>query len=211
VVDPRRRLGICLTGFVAALLIVFGRTVQLELTEGAGFRAEALRPIERETALPALRGRILARDGASLAHDQTIQAVAVQYRWLQEPSDARWLRTTARARLAKADRRNAQKLATAQASVLVDRAEAAERLAKLCGLSPSQWTARIRQIQDRVERIAANANRPRPSKPNGDDTAADSWPFASANCCSRTHRRHESSWPRNWPITSWPTTCLRRS
>ncbi len=72
VVDPRRRLRICLAGFVALLLLVFGRTVQLELTQGAGFRAEALRPVERETVLPASRGRILARDGTVLACDRTI-------------------------------------------------------------------------------------------------------------------------------------------
>ena len=60
VVDPQRRLWICLAGFAAALLVVFGRTVQLELTQGAGFRAEALRPVEKRIVLPAARGRILA-------------------------------------------------------------------------------------------------------------------------------------------------------
>ena len=43
--------------------------------------------------LPAARGRILARDGTVLACDRTIHAVAVEYRWLQEPPDARWLRS----------------------------------------------------------------------------------------------------------------------
>ena len=96
VVDPRRRLRFCWAGFVILLLLVFARTVQLELTQGAGFRAEALRPVEKETVLPASRGRILARDGTVLACDRTITAVAVHYRWLQDPPDERWLRTTVR-------------------------------------------------------------------------------------------------------------------
>jgi penicillin-binding protein 2 len=175
VVDPRRRLRICLAGFVVLLLIVFGRVVQLELTGGAGFRAEALRPVEKETLLPAPRGRILARDGVPLACDQTTQAVAVQYRWLQDPPDARWLRATARARLAKADRKKAQKLAASQAAVLAERAELADRVARLCGLSPAQWAARTRQIQTRVEHVAARANRRRPSEPAGADEADESW------------------------------------
>jgi penicillin-binding protein 2 len=161
VVDPRRRLRICLAGFVIALLLVFGRTVQLELTEGAGFRAEALRPVEKETALPASRGRILARDGTVLAYDRTIAAVAVHYRWLQDPPDEWWLRTTVRARLSRGDRQNPQKLAAERAKVLADRGELMARLAGLCGLSAEQLAARIRRIQARVERLTAAANRRR--------------------------------------------------
>ena len=97
VVDPQRRLRICLAVFAVLLLVVFGRAVQLEVTEGAGFRAAALRPIERETVLPAARGRILARDGTVLAYDRAVQAVAVEYRWLEEPADNGWLLARARA------------------------------------------------------------------------------------------------------------------
>jgi penicillin-binding protein 2 len=160
-VDPRRRLRICLAGFLALLLAVFGRTVQLELTEGTGFRAEALRPLGRQMVLPASRGRILARDGTVLACDRTVAAVAVNYRWLQDPPDERWLRTTAGARLARGDRQNAQKLAAEKAKVRAERADLMDRLAKLCGLSAKQWAARTRRIQLRVERIAAGANRRR--------------------------------------------------
>ena len=37
VVDPRRRMRICLAGFAAALLLVLGRAVQLEVTQGQAF------------------------------------------------------------------------------------------------------------------------------------------------------------------------------
>lgn len=175
VVDPRRRMRIFLVCFSATLLIVFGRGVQLEITQGDAFREEALRPTERTIIVPAARGRIVARNGATLAYDRTIEAVAVHYRWLQDPPDARWLRATARARLSKADRRNAQRLASEQARVLAERGELASRLAALCGLSAQQWAARTRAIQVRVERIAAGANRRRQSVAKS-DAADPSWP-----------------------------------
>lgn len=175
VVDPRRRLGICLVVFCVGLLIVSARVVQLEATQGDGFRAEALRPIEKRTVLPAPRGRILARDGTPLACDRTIQSLAVHYRWLQEPPDAQWLYATARARLPKSDRRNAEKLAASRAAVLAQRADLARRLAQLCRLSPEQWAARCRAIQTRVERIAESANRRNQSAAAERDEADESW------------------------------------
>ncbi|MEE8347142.1 MAG: hypothetical protein V3S20_07335, partial [Dehalococcoidia bacterium] len=41
--------------------------LQLEVTEGSAFRAEAVKPLRREKSLPGTRGRILARDGTVLA------------------------------------------------------------------------------------------------------------------------------------------------
>ena len=175
VVDPQRRLRICLAGFAVLTLVVFSRAVQLEVTQGAGFRAAALRPIERETVLPAARGRILARDGTVLAYDRALQAVAVEYRWLEEPADDGWLLAQARARLPKADRKNAKRLAAARSEVLAERKELAGRLAALCGLSSDQWEARVRRIQARVGRIAEAANRPRQSETAGPAKANDSW------------------------------------
>jgi len=176
VVDPRRRLRICLAVFVAVLLVVFGRAAQLEVTQGAGFRAEALRPVEKQTVLPAARGRILARDGSVLACDRKVQAVAVQYRRLQEPPDAGWLRATARARMSKAERKDAAKVAAEQVKVLAERVELARQLAQLCGLSPGQWTARAKQIQSRVQRIAEGANRRQSEAASSSDALSnDSW------------------------------------
>ncbi len=184
VVDPRHRLRICLTVFAVALLIIFARSVQLEVTQGAGFRNEALRPTESKVVLRALRGRILARGGEVLAYDRPIQCVAVAFRWLQQPPDPRWLRATARARLPRADRRKAELLASANAEVVRERSELASRLAKLCGLSADEWKARTQRIQTRVERIAADANRrqaeraesaPRQSLASDADDASGSW------------------------------------
>ena len=209
VIDPRRRLRICLAGFAVALLAVFGRTAQLEVTQGAGFRAEALRPIAKETVLPAARGRILARDGSVLACDETIRAVAVEYRWLQEPPDQRWLRNMVRMRLTKADRRNAEKFGAKKATVIAERVELTRRLAKLCGLSPSQWAVRTRKIQTRVERISELVNSRRGSTVAQRTRPATLGAFASAGSCWRIRRRRRSLLPRSWRRTSWSRTCHR--
>ncbi len=175
VVDPRRRLRICVGAFAVVLVVIFSRVAQLEVTQGAGFRAEALRPIAKETVLPAARGRILARDGSVLASDETIRAVAVEYRWMQKPPDERWLRNMVRTRLPKADRRNAEKFAAQKAKVMAERAELMQRLAKLCGLSSEQWAARTRKIQVRVERISQSINNGRASEAAPPEKADDSW------------------------------------
>lgn len=159
VVDPRRRLWICLAAFAVAMLVVFARTVQLEIAYGAGFRADALRPVEKHTPTPATRGRILARDGTPLAANRATHSVAVAYRWLQNPADEQWLRRTVRARMPKKDRKNAAKFAAERQKLLDERAAFCERLARCCRMSPEQWNAAVERIQDRVERIAADVYR----------------------------------------------------
>jgi penicillin-binding protein 2 len=159
VVDSRRRLRICLGGFLLLLLVVFGRAVQLEVTQGAAFRAEAVKPLRRERSLPGVRGRILARDGTVMACDRKILALAVHYRYLQQPPDAGWLRFAARARLSPAECKDPQRVAAEQARVQTERAELACRLAKLCGLSKEEWNRRAGRVQARVERIAGGVNR----------------------------------------------------
>jgi len=175
VVDPRRRMAICFGCFTAAALLVFGRVVQLEVSHGAAFREEALRPIEREVELPAARGRILADDGTVLARDREIDALAVDYRLLQEPPGERWLRAAVNARLSKADRKDAEKVAAARSEVLAERGANADKLARLCGMSPGQWAARSRKIQARVERISTEVNRRARAEAARPCVRGDSW------------------------------------
>ncbi len=161
VVDSRRRLRICLGGFVLLLMVVFGRAVQLEMTQGAAFRAEASRPLRRQKSLPGVRGRILARDGTVLAHDKEVLALAVHYRYLEQPPDAGWLRREVRRRLSRAERKDPRRVAAQQTAVQRERLDQARRLAGLCGLSTQQWNRRARRVQARVERIAGSVNRRR--------------------------------------------------
>ena len=178
VVDPRRRLRYCLGAFVLLLIFVWCRAVQLEISQGAAFREEALRPHRRETPLPAARGRILARDGSVLACDQPVAAVAVQYRYFEEPPRQAWLEQLARQRLPKDQRRNAARLAEEVQKLRQERDELHRRLAALCGVELAQWQARASRLQNRVERIAAEARRrqieaARSAPPRDDATWAD--------------------------------------
>ena len=159
VVDPRRRLRCCLGAFVLLLIVVWCRAVQLEISQGATFREEALRPNRREKPLPAARGRILARDGTVLACDREVAAVAVEYRYLEEPPRQAWLEQLARKRLPKDQRRNAARLAEEVQKLRQERDELHRRLAALCGIDLPQWQARAGKVQNRVERIAADARR----------------------------------------------------
>jgi penicillin-binding protein 2 len=159
VVDPRRRLRWCLGAFVLLLLAVWCRAVQLEIGQGATFREEALRPNRREKLLPAARGRILARDGTVLACDREVAAVAVQYRCLEEPPRPAWLQQQARERLPGDQRRNAARVAEEVEKLRRERDDLHRRLSALCGIDFSQWQARARKVQDRVERIAADVRR----------------------------------------------------
>ena len=120
-VDSRRRARVCLIGFVVLLLVVFGRVVQLEVTQGAAFRAEASKPLVRRQSLPGVRGRILARNGTVLAHDKKILCVAVHYRWLEQPPDPRWLRWTARRRLSANQRKDPKRVAAEEPRLRAER------------------------------------------------------------------------------------------
>lgn len=140
---------------------VLARVVSLELTYGDEQRAEAARPLERRTLEPALRGRILAADGTVLAHDEACTALAVHYRWLEEPVNAAWLRRQTLARLSRRDARDAAKRARAQDEVVQQRLEFRQQLSLLTGLALAELDARFAQVQQRVERIAADVRRRR--------------------------------------------------
>jgi penicillin-binding protein 2 len=156
VVDSRRRLRWCLGAFVLLFVLVWCRAVQLEICQGAAFRAEALRAKRREKPLPAVRGRILARDGTVLACDREVAALAMEYRYLEDPPRQSLLEQGARKRLPPDQRHNAARLAEEVAKLRRERDDLHLHLAALCGFEPAAWRARVRRVQDRVERIAAS-------------------------------------------------------
>ena len=172
VVDSRRRLRICLAGFLAAAGLVFGRMVQLEATQGRALCEEASRPLIRLEVLPGVRGRILAASGEVLACDQQVLCLAVHYRYLEEPINPAWLRQMARSRLSRAQRGRPERVAAAEADVRAERTQTICRLAEVCGLSSSQWTTRAGQIQSRIQRIAEHVHRT-PHAPREDARRAE--------------------------------------
>jgi penicillin-binding protein 2 len=157
-VDSRRRLRLLLGIFVTAWLLISLRAVQIEWRHGNAFRTEALKPLRREIELPAVRGRLLDRNGKVLAADQQLAALAIHYRYLQQAQDESWLRTQARLRLPKSERRNRDRLT---AEIAVFRSEIASlnrRLAALCQIPIETWQARAARIEYRVENIASHVN-----------------------------------------------------
>jgi penicillin-binding protein 2 len=152
------RLRWLLAIFVVCSLSVFARLIALEICDGIDYRAQASEPTVRERLMPTIRGRILARDGTILAYDQPLASLAIDYRWIEQPSQPRWLRQTARARLLSTDRRDPTRLAAAQQEVLAERKQLITRLAALCQLNDDELQSRCRRIQSRVEAISARVS-----------------------------------------------------
>ncbi|NQT15263.1 MAG: hypothetical protein HQ582_21080 [Planctomycetes bacterium] len=186
IVDPRRRMRLGLVTFLVLLAVVFGRVVQLEVTQGPAFRAQAAKPLTREESLPGVRGRILARNGDVLACDEEFHALAVHYRWLEEPANPQWLRSTARSRLPRRDRNDPNRLAAEEALLRAERVDVAQRLAQLAGVSTDEWQHRSRRVQARVERIAESVNRRRQAESIGRSSAA---PAPSSSLLQRIRSR----------------------
>jgi penicillin-binding protein 2 len=158
VVSTKLRVRILLVLFLSGCTAVFGRAVQLELTGGEEFRA-ALREAHIETQeVAAPRGRILARDGTVLAEDREVVGLAVHYRYLQRPLDAKWLTSVARRRLTRAERRKVARVREEEESVRREIDESHTRLAALCGVSQGRWQEQLAVIDRRVARIARKLN-----------------------------------------------------
>ncbi len=159
--NTRGRLRWVLAGFCLAALIVLARAAQLEITGGESFRRRAAEPIERTVALRPARGRILARDGTVLAEDRAARALAVQFRYLEDPPDAAWLSRLVRSRLSRSERRDRARVTALEATVRGELAANRRRLARLCGISEPEWQARADRVQRRVHALAARVDQQR--------------------------------------------------
>ncbi len=159
--DFRARLRACVVVFLLLLVLVFGRVVQLEVSQGAASRRVAGEPIVEQERLPAARGRILTRDGTVLAHDKQTISVAVRYRYLEDPPNPRWLRSMARGRLSRKSRRDAGEVAAAERRVRQQCQYLRWQLAELCEVPLAEWNRRAVDVQTRVERIAQSVNQRR--------------------------------------------------
>ncbi len=144
--------------FVVLSITIVVRLVVIELHDGPDYRAVAAEPIVRKQSVPAMRGRILAGDGTVLACDQPVVALAVNYRWLEEPANLRWLRRTARLRLSTTERRDSNRVAEEERTILDERHDLTHHLAELCGLTDAQWQSRTERIQRRVQSMSVSVN-----------------------------------------------------
>jgi penicillin-binding protein 2 len=157
--------------FLFSCCVIVAKAIYFEWTNGAAFRAAATHPRVRYHSVPAQRGVILARDGTILAEDLTTQAVAVLYRYLEEPTNPDWLRAQAKARLTKTDRRNADKLQAEEAKLASEITTLRTRIAKLCRITPSAWAFQTAEIQNRVSTLANHVNARREQAFLGDQAA----------------------------------------
>ena len=153
-----RRVRWCGGLFTLLLALVFAHVIRLEQTEGAAFRAEARRPLERRVLLPASRGRILARDATVFAHDVHLSTLEVHYRYLESPHNPAWLRRQARVQLTRAERNDPQQLAAAQQEFEQEIDSLHEQLARWCNVSPARLERRCQRIQQQVEAVHRQVN-----------------------------------------------------
>ncbi len=152
------RLRWALAAIAACAAIIFARVVALECFYGASYRREAAQPIRRVERTAGPRGRILARDGAVLAYDRQIAALAVHYRYLEQPPNPRWLEQLARRRVPRSQRGQPDRIEAERCRILAERAELHRRLAELCERSGNEFAKRAAEIQSRVVRIAKHVN-----------------------------------------------------
>lgn len=151
---------------VAGTLVVMARLVALELAYGERFRQTAVRPVVSGRTELAARPRILARDGTVLAADSVVPALAVHYRYLEEPPNEAWLASRARSRLPPRMRRQPAAVADETARLRRQHAEARAALARACGMQPADFFARARAIQRRVQAMQAVVQTPQ-QRPSG--------------------------------------------
>jgi len=144
--------------FLAGCSVVFCRALQLELNEGEAFRTALRQTTTEFVEVSAPRGRILAHDGTVLAEEREVVGLAVHYRYLQEPLDAKWLSAKARRRLSRSERRNPERLRQAQFAVQGEVAALHHRLASLCEIAPARWHERQIAIDQRVSRMTKRLN-----------------------------------------------------
>jgi len=164
--DARAAFGLSFRGRAAIVVLLFGlafaavlaRLIQLEATNGEEYRQLARQPVRSEEPLPAVRGRILARDGTILAHDKASASLTMHFRYLELPANEAWLRRQARSRLSRADRNSPEQVAAAVEELSAELNALHERLALLCRLSPETWEARRRRITRQVRSMAASVN-----------------------------------------------------
>ena len=171
-VDPQRRMSACLFGYSALLLFLWIVLVVQHCLWGEAYRAAAARPQRRIESVVAPRGRIYSADGRLMADHRQSIALAVHYRFFEDPPDPIWLRRQARARVDRRHRSDPVRLEQAEREFLQWREAQMTRLAELCGLSSDVWKRRTAAIQSRVERIVARVNQRADRRPAQADPAS---------------------------------------
>ncbi len=170
--SPGLRLSLLFAGLVVALATIGTRLawVQGSLTEEYAAAFE-----QTETRLESIAssdGRILAAGGEILAQDVPVLGLQVHYRWIEEPPNPAWLKQQAFAALERGERRKPELVRAEVERVLERREKLWQRLAESTGVSIAQLNKTRGDIQKRVEKIRASAERRRTERENEAQAAA---------------------------------------
>lgn len=166
------RFRLVLVLFCLAVVVILVRTgwVQSQLMTAY---LDALNVTTTEYELiPARDGRILA-SGAVLAADEDLYSVEVHYRWLEDPVSEQWVSHQLRSELTREERRDTELAARVHESCLQQRTLLWQQLHEISGIPRQTLKARRERIQLRVERIAADVNRRRRKKLQGQSGITD--------------------------------------
>ena len=155
---PRTRLGMLYVAFVIPVLLIGIRLVWLQVIIPERFLAAWNKTTESFETLPATDGRIMSSDGQVLAFDQPRYSIEVHYRWLEEPVNADWLKSRARERLPRSERKDPRHITEAQTAILHERDRLWHALATLTGLPEEQLARRRQSIQLQVEAMSQSVN-----------------------------------------------------
>jgi penicillin-binding protein 2 len=166
---PHHRL-IWLGAAITVVLGVIGaRLAYVQCVLPDGLTAVFHETAERFEEIPARDGRILSADGVTLADREVSYELLVHYRWIEDPPDANWLRHQALRRLNRLERKDANRIAAAEADARQRQQELWRSLAEATGVSELVLSRQRTRLQERVEKIwrRVDAQRKRPS----DDSA----------------------------------------
>lgn len=161
---PGFRLMWLFVGIAIPIGVIAFRMGRLQVALPERFIERFERTTTTTERIAARNGRILGSDGRVLAADRRSFRLEVQYRWLEDPPDERWLRREALSRLDRRQRRDPERVGQAKADVLRRRADLWRQLATMTATSPAELAKQRQAIQTRVQRIVASVIERRKSR-----------------------------------------------
>ncbi|WP_437191787.1 peptidoglycan D,D-transpeptidase FtsI family protein [Planctomicrobium sp. SH527] len=161
-VDHSRRRPLILAALIVLLqLPIMARLVHIQAFVGERFITPWKTPaIELET-VPARDGRIVSRDGVVFAQDEVEYDISVDYRWLETPMNASWLRRQAMKELSSKDRKNPERRKEIEQQLLAHQTELLASLEAVTGASSQVMAQRMSEIQKRIETMRASVEQRR--------------------------------------------------
>lgn len=152
---PQQRLLMLSAIVVAVVCIIGARVCHIQAMIAMRFITPWEQTETVEEAVPARHGRILTRDGAVLAYDETRYDISLDYRWLESPFDSVWLRRQVYARLDRQKRGDRDEVERVEQELSRERAQLFHRLSQLAGLKVDELEQRASRIQKRIETMLA--------------------------------------------------------